>query len=276
MKKSFKNSRIPCIVVRVGRGVTCWQMARMNELDIIPAGEAYAGRIGKEREEFCVGFTSQKQHVFRRIQSDIFKQIQANGEVISCHKGCSVCCVLYVEAEVQECEAIVYHLYRNPGTMDHFLRQYGAWRKRMRQLGAPFARSEEILHQHKQERPGQSDQKTLLQALASYHEQDMPCSFLDAGACSIYAVRPYACVNHYVTTPAEWCQARNWCNPDFPNRPKIRMTNIDDLYDCSFYHGNLGRPVIGFMQTMVYRILTGGLEYVSELTGLRALAVETM
>jgi hypothetical protein len=78
-----------------------------------------------------------------------------------------------------------------------------------------------------------------------------------------------------VTTPAEWCRAENWCNPGFPNRPKIYMTSIDDLYDCSFYQGSLGRPVIGFMPTTVYRILTGGLEYVSELTGIETLVAET-
>ena len=250
-------------------------MTVTNQLDIISDTDAYAGPIGKKRKEFCVRFTQQKQDVFRRIESEVAKQVKANGEVISCHKGCSVCCVLYVEAEIQECEAIVYYLYRNPVAMDHFLRQYATWRKRMRLLGNPFARCEEILHQHEQGRLSQGDQKTLLSALASYHDQNIPCSFLADGVCSIYAVRPYVCVNHYVTTPAEWCRVENWCNPDFPDRPRVYMISIDDLYDCSFYYGSLGRPVIGFMQTTVYRILTGGLEYVSELTGLETPAAET-
>ena len=141
----------------------------------------------------------------------------------------------------------------------------------MRSLGGAFALCEDILHRNGQERLSQVDQAMLLKALASYQQQNMPCSFLDGGECSIYEVRPYVCANHYVTTPEAWCQAENWCNPDFPNRPRIYMTELEEIDDRSFYLGNLSRPVISFFQTTVYRILTGGMPYVAEMAGFETL-----
>jgi Fe-S-cluster containining protein len=240
-------------------------------LDVVDRDIAYAGEIGRQREEFCVTYSYRKQESYRRIQQDIFAQIAAGNGAVTCHKGCSDCCVLYVEADIQECEAIVYFLYRNPTVMVSFGTQYDTWRKRMRRLGDPFARCEEVLHENHERRLSQSDQALLLEALLLYHEQDLPCVFLSEGACSIYEVRPYVCVNHYVTSPQDWCRTANWCNPSYPHRPQIYMTTIDEIYDRSFYGQTLARPVVGYLPTTVYRILTEGLGYIAHLTGLETM-----
>jgi hypothetical protein len=83
----------------------------------------------------------------------------------------------------------------------------------------------------------------------------------------IHEVRPYVCANHLVTTPASWCRAENWCDPDAPHHPRIYMTAIDELYETVFYPQNLAKPVVGFMPTMVYRIMTEGDRYIRRLTG---------
>ncbi len=245
-------------------------------MQVIERDRAYAGEVGRQRQEFCLGYARRKQETFRRVQRDILEQIEAKGDTITCHKGCSHCCCLYVEAGIQECESIVCFLHQNPEIMTAFGRRYHAWRKRMRGLGNPFARCEEVLHQHREGRLSQADQGMLLEALLLYQEQDIPCVFLSGGACSIYEVRPYVCVNHYVTSPADWCRAVNWCDPAFSDRPEIYMTTIDEIYDCSFYHQPLSRPVIGFLPTTVYRILTEGLEYVAHLTGLEGLSADSL
>lgn len=245
----------------------------MPELDIISAAAAYAGLIGEQRERFCSRFSQEKQEAFQAIEGEIFAKIAAGGETATCHKGCSVCCVLFIEASIQECEAIVYSLYRGPDKMSRFLQRYEDWRLQMRLRGNPFDRCEEVLHGEQEDNLSQSDQEVLLRALSWYHRQNLTCPFLDHGVCSIYEVRPYACSNHYVTTPAEWCAAENWCNPRFPHRPRIYMTDTDRLYGLSFYHGNLRRPVVSFAPTTVYRILTEGLEYVARLTGIDTLLI---
>lgn len=237
---------------------------------------AYAGRMGQARAEFCIRFIERKQESLRRIHDDIFAQITREGSQTTCHKDCPACCVLYIEANVQECEAIVYYLYQHPVKLSLFLEHYAAWRRTMRELGDPFRLCEEVLHRDGDDALSRSDRDALFGALREYQRQDIPCCFLDGGACSIYEVRPYVCANHLVTTPAEWCRASNWCNPDFPDRPEIYMTSIDEIDDVSFYHDVLPRPVIGFLPTTVYRILNGGMDYVAALTGLPSLRPDTM
>jgi Fe-S-cluster containining protein len=242
-----------------------------NRAAIITAIEAYKGEIGRLREEFCIDFIKQKSKSYNRIQDEIFRQIDSRDEKVTCHKGCSACCVLYIEACIQEAEAIVYFLYRRPDLLTGFLDRYDYWRDRMRQLGNPFSRCEQILHNQREDMTTGSDRQTLLDTLRLYHSQNIPCPFLNSGICSIYEVRPYVCANHYVTTPSEWCQAVNWCNPEYPDRPMIYMTDIDEINTLSFYFSDLGKPVMGFVPTMVYSILSEGLTYISRITGLACL-----
>jgi hypothetical protein len=232
---------------------------------------AYKGHIGQQREIFCAEFIRQKKESYNRIQSEILKQIEAKNEKVTCHKGCSDCCVLYIEANIQESEAIVCFLYQRQDILSGFLKRYDLWRHRMRQSGDPFSNCERILHEGRQEKISRSDQYILLDTLRLYHEQNITCPFLCDGVCTIYEVRPYVCANHYVTTPREWCKAVNWCNPDFPDRPMVYMTEIDEIGDLSFYYHNLSKPVVGFVPTTVYNILTNGLNYICDVTGMTGL-----
>jgi hypothetical protein len=239
----------------------------MTEESIISRESAYAGEKGSRRERFCADFIRAKQMVFSRLQREIFARIEADGERVACHKGCSACCILYIEADVQECEAIVYYLYQRPALLDLFLRQYADWRATMRRLGGPFARCEEIIHQQGGQDLSREDGTLLLKALSLYHEQGIPCPLLSNEACSIHEVRPYVCLNHYVTTPVEWCREKDWYGSGSSRRPRIYMTSLDDVHSLDFYHGTLARPVIGFMPTTVRRILAEGMDYIAALTG---------
>jgi Fe-S-cluster containining protein len=251
------------------RGVPDDDKMPMNKK--IDQARAFYGSVGKQRTNFCLNFIKQKQDAFRRIEDEIFAQVAANDEEVTCRKGCPVCCVLYIEANIQECEAISYYLYENTQVMNSFLERYELWRGKMKQLGGPFALCERVLHQSSRIKLSKNDLSALLNVLQRYQEQNIPCCFLENGACSIYTVRPFVCANHMVTTPAEWCRSENWCNPAFPNRPKIYMTTIDEINDNSIYQCVLAKPVIGFMPTMVYRILTEGLDYIAESTGINGL-----
>jgi len=238
---------------------------------IIGMDDAYQGKIGQQREAFCIEFIRQKKESYKRIQNEIFAQIKIKDERVTCHKGCSACCVLYIEASIQESEAITYYLYQKPDILSGFLDRYDFWRHRMRLLGNPFSRCEKILHAQREEEINGIDRQTLLDTLRLYHSQNIPCPFLCDSICSIYDVRPYVCANHYVTTPSEWCQAVNWCNPEFPDRPTIYMTDIDEINDLTFYSRNLNKPAIGFVPTTVYYILTEGLTYITKITGITGL-----
>jgi hypothetical protein len=107
---------------------------------------AYIGHIGKQRIEFCINYIKHKHVLLNRIPQEILKQIKECGEQVTCQKGCSFCCLLYIEANVQECEAIVYYLYQNDNTLSLFLRNYPEWRDKMRQSGDIYKRCEQALN----------------------------------------------------------------------------------------------------------------------------------
>ncbi len=238
----------------------------MRKSVFIDAATAYGGEMGQLRKYFCVGFIAQKKGSLQRIEDEIFTQVARRGETITCRKGCPVCCVAYIEANIQECEAIAFYLYESPVLLDSFITRYQKWRRRMRRINSSFARCEAILHRVPGYQITGEDQAVLLGVLKNYQQQAIPCSFLEGGACTIHEVRPYVCANHFVTTPAAWCRVANRDGPVSPNRAEIYMTNIDELYDTTFYVRQLEKPVVGFMPAMVYRILTEGTGYIEKLT----------
>jgi hypothetical protein len=66
------------------------------------------------------------------------KEAQAKGERMTCRKGCFFCCLLHVEATIQECEVIVYYLYQNEDALKSFLKNYPRWRNKIRENGDIF------------------------------------------------------------------------------------------------------------------------------------------
>ncbi len=242
------------------------------DLRIVTAEEAYRGDIGRARAAFCADFLKSKPAAFERIQREIFAQIEAEGEKPTCRAGCPACCVMYVQADIREAEAIVYYLYQYPDRLASFVERFGQWGERMRRLGEPYQTVEAILREEREAEATRGEREKLLAVMLRYHEANIPCAFLVDGSCGIYPARPFACANHYVTTPSDWCRPERWLDTNSQQKPRVYLTDVPEIGGLSFYHGALARPVIGFMQVMVHRILTGGLNYIAVATGIRDLA----
>ena len=82
---------------------------------------AYLGLVGSLRKDYCIKFIEKKQAFFNELYRQQEENLAKNGETLSCFKGCSRCCSLFIGASVQEAEAIVYHLYQNEDKLQHFL-----------------------------------------------------------------------------------------------------------------------------------------------------------
>ena len=61
---------------------------------------AYTGDIGRRRQQFCLDYLTYKKDVMSYGQQFIRDKVAAEGEVISCKKGCGKCCILYVFANL--------------------------------------------------------------------------------------------------------------------------------------------------------------------------------
>ena len=63
---------------------------------------------------------------------------EESGTSIFCSRGCSHCCKMFVVASLQECEAIVHHLYHNEPALKLFLRNFARWNERILKIESSF------------------------------------------------------------------------------------------------------------------------------------------
>lgn len=234
---------------------------------------AYQGGIGKQRETFCIDYIRQKQAIITDIERDMLLQVTKTNETITCRKGCSSCCVVYIEAGIKECEAIVYYLYQNDSILAIFLEQYPEWREQLAGYGELATRCERTLRERRARSTenGEAAERAVADALLFYKMQNIPCPFLHDNVCTIHEVRPFTCALHFATTPPEWCHPLN------ANKPKVYKAGTpDEMFDLSFYYGRLREPVLSFMPLTVYEILMNGYSYLSGIQGLETLAGEVM
>lgn len=231
---------------------------------------AYRGSIGRRREIFCLNYIKRKRDIIREIERMQSEKAARQGRPITCHKGCSLCCWRYVEASVQECEAIVYYLYQNEETLLTFLKNYPGWHDKVRENGDLFHMSYHGWQEASILISSEGFNQTIQDMDEGYRMQEAMCPFLIDNICAIHDVRPYMCACFSVTTPAERCrifspQPVEVCRVKPPER---------ELNDLSFYYQPLGTPLIFFMPPVVYGILKSGYRYLSTMSGLEALEYE--
>ncbi len=117
------------------------------------------------------------------------------GESISCGRGCDACCHHLVP--VSPAEAI--HLAEVIAALPP---------ERQAELQARFATINEAMERiglAPRIREGYQKQEEAHAWVRDYFDLQLPCPFLEAGACSIYADRPFACREYMVTSPPAEC-----------------------------------------------------------------------
>jgi hypothetical protein len=226
---------------------------------------AYEGDIGKKRRDFCINYIEKKKGIIKELQADQIRAAAKDGEIITCPKGCAYCCLLYMQASIQECEAIVYYLYQNESVLDTFLSNYKDWRKRLRKNGDIFKRCAQSWLNKSAPGAGEDEYQKFVEETKRYQRQNTPCPFLHNNLCLVYEVRPFTCVGTVASTPPEYC------NPSNPNEPKIYWSRTSAVIDKSFYYKEIEDVVLAFMPIMVYGILEDGYKMLSIVTGLKDL-----
>jgi Fe-S-cluster containining protein len=223
---------------------------------------AYAGDIGRKRREFCIEFIKKKQGVIKEIQDSQAKAVKANGQQITCHKGCDHCCHFYMHANIQECEAIVYYLYNNESVLEAYINNYTNWRQKLSENGDIFKNCARLWYEKRAAGAGQKEEDAFGAESNRYRDQGLPCPFLVDGSCSIYEVRPYLCVGTVSSTPSEWCAKES------ANTPTIYKSQTSAVFDRSFYYKDLDEYILTFFPITVYHLLESGYKMLEMITGL--------
>ncbi len=214
---------------------------------------AYIGKVGQARQSFCLDYVKKKKAVLHEIESALAAAEGRTGKKISCQKGCAICCSMYIEATVQECEAIVHYLYQHDEALMSFLSSYPAWRAQLRQKGDIFKGRNKYWEPRTSMERATELWKEFTEEEDAYFEQGAPCPFLASNACLIYEVRPFVCASYAAVTPPEYCE------PGSADQPKVVKAIPPGVRsDLSFYPQALTERVLSTMQIMVFEILKSG------------------
>jgi Fe-S-cluster containining protein len=128
---------------------------------------------------------------------DAASELAAAGQPISCKQGCNHCCYQAVPISLVEAEALAEWIRTLPEDQQQELAR--RFRETILKLSA--AGLTENLDHMVPNGPGEAAVKLAF----DYLYLRIPCPFLEDGACSIYAIRPFACREYLVTSAPEHC-----------------------------------------------------------------------
>ena len=147
-------------------------------------------------------------------------RLSTEGKARSCTKGCASCCHMLVPLSPPEAYALMEHIRSWPAEKQahvatrlaeakSLLLSHGLWH-RLTELG---------------ESTQPQDDASLEPINRDFYALRMACPFLEEDTCSIYDVRPAACRELLVTSPADYC--RNMASQDImPIPAPIRISPI--------------------------------------------------
>ena len=123
---------------------------------------------------------------------------RAQGRSITCRKGCDACCRAQpVPVTPAETLAIAQRVQAMPAARQAKVRaRFADGVARLRQAG--------LYDTQLRVEPTTSPQQALA-VTATYFSLGLACPFLEDGACSIHADRPFVCRQYLVTSPATLC-----------------------------------------------------------------------
>jgi len=230
----------------------------------------------KEADRFTLNresYLEHKKNLLSRFEQQQREIARARGEAITCHAGCTFCCMDNISASLGECEAIVYYLYQHEQALGRFIRQYQEWQERLNDNRTEVNELIRLFDELCKAALSEETREAYLKQAVRYKRRGIPCPFLYDNRCLIYDVRPWVCASITATTPPEWC------NPESPNWNKRSIIEFypEQPVELPFYYGNLKHNIYEvIMPYMVYQILSRAFGYLSTLRGLEGLGPEMM
>lgn len=160
--------------------------------------------------------------------------VVAEGKSVSCKEGCAACCRPLIPIAPAEAVRLAEVVEAMPKERRRRVKErFEKAVRRMEEIGlldrrAPRGRSALL--------STKTDGTEAWNEISRrYFEAQIPCPFLEAEACSIYAERPMICREYHVTTPAELCGTFGADVEDVPRITRMSEVMVD------FTNGALGR-----------------------------------
>ena len=258
-----RNAPCPC-----GSGKKYKRCCGAPQADIDPVtlnrDVAYAGEIGRRRQQFCLDYTAYKKEMLAEGENLLEGMAAAKGQTISCQKGCAKCCILYVFATLQEAECIVHYLYRHEAVLQHFLSAYRDWRRGLGVFENKLPRLERLIARNLYGELSTGEQERFSNDIDAYTSLNITCPFLLDDACSIYEVRPFVCAGVVAVTPAEKCL---W-GVSGVNKGEYHRLGFDLEKDMPYFVRPRDPIFFGCLPEMVHHLLEQGYSFLAGIEGL--------
>ena len=127
----------------------------------------------------------------------VASQLSQMGRTISCKAGCGACCRQMVPLSIFEAEALSTWIRSLPQVHQKELE------RRFDEVLRKFAASGFIDRLVNEDWFAETE--SARQMATEYLYERIPCPFLETESCSIHPIRPLACREYLVTSPAELC-----------------------------------------------------------------------
>lgn len=168
---------------------------------------------------------------FARELTDKIVEIAAqdterNGKRITCSKGCGACCAQLVPISETETRILGQYVLSQPEPLRTVLLE------RFQQAKARLEQANLWQHLIQPQHLSVEDARTLGKR---YFSLNIPCPFLEQGACSIHTQRPLSCREYLVTSDAKYC--------DNPNPHDVKTVSIPKRVSNAYarlYEGDSG------------------------------------
>ena len=225
---------------------------------------AYKGELGRRRQAFCEAYSAFKKESLAIVEANLRRGVEEMGKSITCHRGCSHCCEVYVFADLQECENIVHRLYEHEDILKYFLQQYPLWRNRVDRLGTALRRTESAQERVLLGTAAEEERRAFDEGLNAFAALRNPCPFLKDNACLIYDIRPYVCAGVVSTNPPEYCSRQD----REQDASMLLKADFQPQNDMPYFVATKAAINFGCAPAMVHQILKYGYGFLSSIDGL--------
>jgi Fe-S-cluster containining protein len=133
------------------------------------------------------------------------KSVEANGQKISCKRGCGACCRQLVAISTVDAQSLAELVAAMPPERQAVIRARFDQRVGRLEDAGLLDRGEPKGDRALVIKDCGSREASLQELSRRYFRLQMPCPFLEDESCSIYADRPMVCREYHVTSPAERC-----------------------------------------------------------------------
>lgn len=209
-----------------------------------------------ERREWAESYITYKTVINEQIIEEQERYIRSLGRAITCKAGCSMCCVEFIAARLEECDAIAMYLYTRPELMNRFLLNYKTWLDRIT-FGKNILLKASEAYQKLFETREPDDKKAFEVLALDYAKAYTPCPFLENDQCMIYPIRPFVCSIYGVVSDKKYCDPK-WHIEAREQKRKIKSAIHPLHFENSYFVDLKGRLIFGPMPHMVYGILSSG------------------